>query len=257
MELELAGTVALVTGSSRGIGRAVAAAFMREGAAVVVTGRDAEDLDEARADLSAQAGDDRVLAWRGDLTDAAQIDDCVTATLERFGRLDAVVAAVGGGAGTRGWDVDPDETEAILTANLFAGLQVARATAPHLLEQEGASLTFVASIAGLESLDAPIAYGAAKAGLIAAAKGLARTLAPRVRVNVVAPGNVLAPGGTWERKLRDDGAAVTTLLERDVPLRRLGTPEEIADAVVFLASKRASFVTGACLVVDGGQTRGI
>ena len=257
MDLELTGTVALVTGSSRGIGRAVATAFAREGAAVVVTGRNAEDLDEARADLSAHAGADRVLAWQGDLTDATQIDNCVAATLERFGRLDAVVAAVGGGAGTRGWDVDPGETETLLAANLFAGLQVARATAPHLLQQEGASLTFVGSIAGIESIDAPIAYGAAKAGLIAAAKSLARELAPQVRVNVVAPGNVLAPGGTWERKLREDGKAVAEMLERDVPLRRLGAPEEIADAVVFLASKRASFVTGTCLVVDGGQTRGI
>ena len=114
----------------------------------------------------------------------------------------------------------------------------------------------MASIAGVEALETPLPYAAAKAAVIALAKGLARDLASQaIRVNAIAPGNILAPGGPWEQRLQRDRAAVEAYIAREVPLRRFGTPEEIADAVAFLVSERASFITGTCLVADGGQTR--
>jgi 3-oxoacyl-[acyl-carrier protein] reductase len=122
-----------------------------------------------------------------------------------------------------------------------------------MVKRGSGSVVAVGSIAGLESVPAPITYSAAKAALTAAAQALSRQVAG-VRVNVVAPGNVLFPGGGWERRQSDDPAGVRAYVEAEVPLGRFATPNEIADVVVFVASERASFLTGACLVVDGGQS---
>lgn len=254
MDLELTGKVVLVAGSSRGIGLGVCEAFLREGASVVVTGRDGDAVAAAEAQLAAP---DRVLAWQGDTGEPAEATACLDAVRSRFGCLDALVANVGSGRGTRGWDVAAEEWLTVLQTNLLGSANLVRAAAPLLLEGNGGSVTFTASIAGLESIGAPIPYEAAKAALVHAAKALSRSLAPAVRVNVVAPGNVLFPGGRWDELHAADPAGVDEMLRREVPLGRFGSPAEIADAVVFLSSARASFVTGACLVVDGGQTRGI
>lgn len=251
MDLELRGKVALVAGSTRGIGLAIAEGFLREGASVVVTGRGEESLAAAVEQLG---NADRVLSWCGDAGDPDQIPACLAAACERFGGLDAVVANVGSGRGTRGWDVGADEWASALQTNLVGSVNLARSAAPLLLERKGSSLTVIASIAGIESTGAPVPYEAAKAALIHAAKALSRSLAP-VRVNAVAPGNVLFLGGRWEELLNEDREKVKAMLRSHVPLGRFGAPVEIADAVVFLSSARAAFVTGACLVVDGGQAR--
>jgi 3-oxoacyl-[acyl-carrier protein] reductase len=122
----------------------------------------------------------------------------------------------------------------------------------------GGSIVLVGSIAGMEALPAPAAYIASKAGVIALGKSLSRELAPRgIRVNVVSPGNVLHPGGSWDERMKRDPEATTRYVESEVPLRRFASAKEIAAAVVFLSSDRvAGFITGANLVVDGGQTRG-
>jgi 3-oxoacyl-[acyl-carrier protein] reductase len=122
------------------------------------------------------------------------------------------------------------------------------------LEATGGCLLFISSIAALEAIGAPTDYSVAKAALVALSKQLARKLAPNVRVNSLAPGNVYFPGGSWDEKIQTDPDRVKKLIEATVPMRRFGTTEEIADAAVFLCSARAQFITGACLVVDGGQT---
>lgn len=252
MELELAGTVALVAGSTRGIGLAVARAFHAEGAHVVVTGRDESALASAAGSL----GDERVTAERADMSDPEEARRVVEAALAEHGRLDSAVANVGSGSGPAGWRLSTGDWEAALTANLRPAHVLAEAVLPAMTQAGRGALVFVSSITGVETTGAPLPYGAAKAAVLSYSAGLARQVgADGVRVNCVAPGNVLFPGGSWARKLEEDGERHRETVEREVALRRFGTPEEIADVVVFLCSARASFVTGTCVVADGGQTR--
>ena len=126
-----------------------------------------------------------------------------------------------------------------------------------MLKETKGVLLFVSSIAAIEAFGAPTDYSTAKSAVIALAKNIARKLAPDVRVNVVAPGNVYFKGGSWDDKINKDQARVDELIKNTVPMNRFSTPEEIADSVLFLCSVRASFITGATLVVDGGQTVGV
>ncbi len=256
MDLGLQGKVAFVTGSSRGIGLAIARAFLREGAKVIITGRNADTLQHANAVLVEEANAARVLSVRGDMTDAADIRRALGEGIAVFGGLDVAVANVGSGAGRGGWEVSSEEWQSALHINLVGGMTLAHAALPHLLSRSGSSLIFVSSIAGHEAINAPVPYSAAKAAVQSAAKSLARLVGSHgVRVNAVAPGNVLFPGGEWDRKLGERRGSVEQYIRSEVPLQRFGTLEEIADTVIFLASARASFITGACVVVDGGQTR--
>ncbi len=256
MELGLKDRVAFIAGSSRGIGLAIARAFLREGTRVGISGRNPGSLEEARAWLAAETGPDRVVAVRGDLTREPDLDQALHRVEETFGGLDAVVANVGSGTARAGWDLSPEDWQAAFDLNLLGSMALARKALPRLIDRGGGSITFIASIAGVEALNAPMTYSAAKAALLSGMKSLARLVGPQgVRVNAVAPGNVLFPGGSWERKLAERREFFENYIRTEVPLQRFARPEEIADAVVFLASKRASFITGACLVVDGGQTR--
>ena len=149
-----------------------------------------------------------------------------------------------------------DDWCSVLNTDLLGGMLLSTAAFPHLISGGGGSFTFMSSISGCEASDAPVTYSAAKAGVQSAKKSLARLLGPhRVRVNAVAPGNVVFPGESWERKMTEQRECWEQYIQSEVPLQRFGHPEEIADAVVFLASQRASFISGACLVVDGGQTK--
>ncbi|MGE0865914.1 MAG: SDR family NAD(P)-dependent oxidoreductase [Vicinamibacterales bacterium] len=250
----MAGKTVLIAGASRGIGLAAAHAFRAEGAHVVITARSRASLDAAEGALGEVPGGGTLVSTAADMTDPDAVDRVVADTTERFGGIDIAVANVGSGAGSRGWQAGEQEWLDMLRVNLLGGIAVARAVMPHLATRNGA-LVFVASIAGRETIEAPVSYIAAKASLLAAAKALARNCPPGVRVNAVAPGNVLHPDGVWARKLSQDRAGVERYIDAEVPLRRLGRPEEVADAIVFLASARAAFIHGACLVVDGGQTR--
>jgi 3-oxoacyl-[acyl-carrier protein] reductase len=215
-------------------------------------------LEQAASELRSQFGEDAVHAVAADLAQVADAVRAARAAHERFGAPDCVVLNAGSGRGPRGWDVGREAWQAAIDMNLWPAIHLTEAALPQMVERGSGTLVFIASIVGLEVTGAPVSYTSAKAATVAYAAGLARDLGPRgIRSNSVAPGNVIFDGSGWAEKVEEDPEGWRDYVEREVPVRRFGTPEEIAAAVVFLASDRAGFITGECLVVDGGQTRRI
>jgi 3-oxoacyl-[acyl-carrier protein] reductase len=256
MDLELANKVALVTGASRGIGRAIALALAGEGARVVLCARGAADLDASVRDARARGGGEA--SARGvvaDVTGAPGAAALVEAAVAAHGAIDIVVNNVGGSGARDFAGTDEADLQGILERNLFPALRVSRAALPHLRARGGGVIVLIASIYGRESGGGP-SYNAAKAAEISLAKAMARDLArDGIRVLSVAPGSVLFPGGGWERRRAADPTAIAAFVEREIPFGRFGRPEEIGDVVAFLCSPRASWISGSCIPVDGGQSR--
>lgn len=259
MNLELSEKVVFVAGSSRGIGRSIAEALLFEGARVVITGRDQCALDATCSDLSSRFGAERILPICGDFSVEAFISAGFKATIQQFGHIDHLIANLGSGSGKPGWDQSVEEWHRLFEMNFFAATRLAQQVLPLLLANENkGSIQFVSSIVAVEATPAPLPYSAAKAALNNYAKNLARQLGPHgIRVNTIAPGNILFPGGSWERQLANRKDAVESMLKTEVPMQRFGVPEEIANFAAFLCSPRAGFATGSCFVVDGGQTRSL
>lgn len=198
------------------------------------------------------------MALGGDLSTPEVIRDALGTVRERWGGVDILVANIGNGRGTPGWKTDPEDWARLFEVNLWATQRLVAEILPGMIEARLGCVTLISSITGVESTPAPLPYSAAKAALINYGKNLARQTGPhQVRVNCVAPGNVLFPGGSWERHLAQRHDEVMGMIRAEVPLQRFARPEEIADLVVFLCSDRASFITGSCLVADGGQTRSL
>jgi 3-oxoacyl-[acyl-carrier protein] reductase len=257
MDLALKDKVALVTGASRGIGRAIALALCAEGARVVMCARNAADLDAAVRDARDRAGggESAALAVVADVTTPTGVAAVVDAAIRAYGGLDVVVNNVGGSGARDFTSTDEADLQAVLERNLFPALRVSRAALPHLRARGGGVIVMIASIYGRESGGGP-SYNVAKAAEISLAKAMARDLAKDgIRVVSVAPGSVLFSGGGWERRQQIDPAGIAGFVEREIPFGRFGRPEEIGDVVAFLCSARASWITGACVPVDGGQGR--
>jgi 3-oxoacyl-[acyl-carrier protein] reductase len=256
VDLHLKDKVVLVAGSSRGIGLATVRAFLAEGCRTVITGRDSIALARARASLDSEFSRDLLMACEGDLCDSEVINAVLSSVSDRWGQLDCLVANVGSGRGPIGWDLQESDWHRLFEENLSCCYRLVQQVLPAMTRSRQGSVVIVASIVGLESTRAPLPYSAAKAAIVNYGKNLARQLGPfNVRVNSVAPGNILFPGGSWERHLAERRDEVLGEVEVEVPLQRFGRPEEIADLIVFLSSDRAAFITGSCIVADGGQTR--
>lgn len=256
MDLELAGKRCLVTGSSAGIGFSVATSLLREGAKVMLTARNRGRLIQAVKKLQACYGRDVVFSFAGDLTKADTFSRLGKEIKEKMKGLDVLVCNVGSGKTLSLLKETEQEWIRMLHTNLLGAEKAVRFLLPLLRRGQRPNMVFISSIAGHESSSAPLSYGAAKSGLNLFAKNLSRLLGKEgIRVNVVSPGNILFPGSVWETKRRLEGRAVRHMLAQEVPLGRLGNAEEIGDVVAFVASNRASFMNGAHIVVDGGQTR--
>ena len=256
MDLALTGKVALVTGASRGIGRAIALALAGEGARVVLCARNAGDLDAAVAEARARGGSDgAAVGVTADVTTPDGVAAVVDAAVRAYGGLDVVVNNVGGSGARDFAATDDADLQAVLDRNLFPALRVSRAALPHLRARGGGVIVMIASVYGRESGGGP-SYNVAKAAEISLAKAMARDLArDRIRVLSVAPGSILFPGGGWDRRQKADPEGIAGFVAREIPFGRFGRPEEIGDVVAFLCSPRAGWITGACIPVDGGQSR--
>jgi 3-oxoacyl-[acyl-carrier protein] reductase len=256
MDLGLTNRVALVTGASRGIGRAIALALAGEGARVVMCARGSDALEAAVRDARARGGrDEAAVGIIADVTTTDGVAALVDAAVGRYGAIDIVVNNVGGSGARDFAGTDEDDLKAVLDRNLFPALRVSRAALPHLRAAGGGVIVVIASIYGREAGGGP-SYNAAKAAEISLSKAMARDLAPEgIRVLSVAPGSVLFPGGGWERRQKADPAGIAAFVAREIPFGRFGRPEEIGDVVAFLCSPRAAWITGACIPIDGGQSR--
>lgn len=260
MELGLSGRVALVAGSSRGLGRAVAEALAREGARLVLCARRDGPLQETAGALR-EAWGSEVLARPADVTSESEVKALVDAALERFGRLDILVANAGGPPSTRFLDTDPALWRQGLDLNLLSTILLCRAVVPPMQQNRWGRIVAITSVTVKQPLEGLVLSNVSRLGVVGLAKSLANELAPAgILVNVVCPGftrterliDLAKSIGEREAIPEEE---VTRRWTASIPLGRLGEPEEFGALVAFLCSERASYITGTCIQVDGGFVR--
>jgi 3-oxoacyl-[acyl-carrier protein] reductase len=256
MDLGLTDKIAIVTGSSRGLGLASARALVAEGCRVCLCARGEERLAEAAVEVEASARrPGMVLTVQADMSTLAGVERVIARTVETFGGLDILVNNVGKAGGTDLLETSDAEWQAAIDETLFPAIRASRLAVPLMRQRGGGTIVLIASIWGRES-GGRMTYNAVKAAEISLGKALAQQLAPlNIRVNSVAPGSILFPGGSWHRRQQADPAGSAEFVSRELPFGRFGRADEVGAVVAFLASGRASWVSGACVTVDGCQSR--
>ena len=253
MDLGLNGKIALVTGASRGIGNRIALALAAEGVDLCICARTEEAIKTAAAEIAARGNGVEIVV--ADATQPETAHLLVEKTRERFGGLDILINNVGGSVWTPFVQISDEEWLHVFNLSFFSAVRISRAAMPLMEDRGGGNIINISSIFGRE-IGGPISYNAAKAAMISMTSNLAQeAAAANIRVNTVAPGSIIFPGGSWERRLKEDPDKINAFIEANLPFDRFGKPEEVADVVTFLASERASWVTGACSNVDGGQSK--
>jgi 3-oxoacyl-[acyl-carrier protein] reductase len=256
MDLQLAGKVAIVTGSSRGLGLASASALATEGCAVTLCARTAATLESAARAVAERAGQaGRVLSVVADLSRPEGIATVVDRTVAQFGGVDILVNNLGVARGSDLIATTDAEWQEALDQTLYPAIRASRLVVPHMQRRGGGAIVIVASIFGREA-GGRMAYNAVKAAEISLAKSLAQQLAPsNIRVNSVSPGSILFEGGSWWKRQQEQPQAIAEFVARELPFGRFGRAEEVGDVVAFLCSPRAGWVSGTSVVVDGCQSR--
>ena len=243
----LQGNIALVTGASRGIGRAIAVDLARHGADVALAGRDSAALEETVAACKAARTDVKTLVLTGDVADRAAVEDFVAQTVATLGRVDFAIANAGQSIDSLLLRLKPDVIDKMLSVNLKSAFYLCGAVAKPMMKQRSGSIVLISSIVGLTGNPGQTAYAASKAGLLGLAKSLAKELGSRnIRVNAVAPGLIET---AMTEKMTDEAREY---LLKQTALGRPGKPEDIGGVVTFLCSEAAGYITGQTLVVDGG-----
>lgn len=256
MDLGLTDKVAIVTGSSRGLGLASARALVAEGCRVCLCARGEELLAEAALEVEAAARKPHMVASvQADVSMIDGVQRVIETAVETFGGLDILVNNVGRAGGAELLDTTDAEWQAAFDETLFPAIRASRLAVPHMRQRGGGAIVMIASIYGREA-GGRMTYNAVKAAEISLSKSLAQQLAPlNIRVNSVAPGSILFPGGSWHRRQETDPQGIAEFVRRELPFGRFGRSEEVGATVAFLASPRAGWISGACLPVDGCQGR--
>jgi len=258
MNLDLTDKIAIVTGSSKGLGFATARALVEEGCRVAICARGEARLNEAAGELRRLAGaGDRVLALAADVSTVDGVEAVVRRTVDAFGGLDILVNNVGVAKGAGIADTTDAEWQEAFDQTLFPAVRASRLAVPLMRKRGGGAIVMIASIWGRES-GGRMTYNAVKAAEISLAKAMAQQLAKdNIRVNSVAPGSIRFPGGSWDRRVQDDPEGMSEFVKRELPFGRFGRPEEVGAVVAFLVSPRASWISGASVPVDGCQSRSL
>jgi 3-oxoacyl-[acyl-carrier protein] reductase len=256
MDLGLTDKIAIVTGSSRGLGLASARALVADGCRVCLCARGEERLAEAAVEVEASARrPGMVLTVQADVSTAAGVELVMARTVERFGGVDVLVNNVGKAGGTDILGTTDAEWQSAFDETLFPAIRASRLAVPLMRQRGGGVIILIASIWGRES-GGRMTYNAVKAAEISLGKALAQQLAPmNIRVNSVAPGSILFPGGSWHTRQQADPAGIEEFVRRELPFSRFGRADEVGAVVAFLASSKASWVSGACVTVDGCQSK--
>jgi 3-oxoacyl-[acyl-carrier protein] reductase len=256
MDLGLLDKVAVITGSSRGLGLASARSLAAEGCRVCLSGRTASTLEHARRDVADRAGgDDRAAAVAADVTTPEGVKAVIDGAVAAFGGIDILVNNVGLARGAGITDTSDEEWQEAFDHTLFPAIRASRLAVPHMKHRGGGAIVIIASVYGREA-GGRMTYNAVKAAEISLAKSLAQQLAAfKIRVNSVSPGSILFEGGSWWKRQQENPVAIAEFVKRELPFGRFGTPEEVGDVVAFLASPRASWISGTSVVVDGSQSR--
>lgn len=250
MQLNLNNKNVLITGASRGIGLAIANSFINEGSKVISISRNSLNVEDSKKNI-----EERFWHVKADVTKADDFQIIQESVIRNFnGKIDVLICNVGSGKSVKPGDESLDEWMRSFNINFFSTTNTIELLGKYL--RKDSNIICISSICGLEALGAPLTYSAAKAALNSYVVGASKVFGKKeIRINAVAPGNILFKGSTWEEKLQKNPQGVKEMLEKEVALGELGSVEDVAYTVLFLASERAKFITGSIIVVDGGQVR--
>ena len=248
MELNLKDKKVLISGATGGIASSLINSYLEEGAILYLVGRNIETLNKLK-----KISNERIKLLKYDCTVDVEVKALAADLKKSRVNLDCVISNIGDGVGSQVPLSKKNLWDKSWNINFESALNVARHLTP-ILRGDDANMIMISSIAGINYLGAPTEYSIAKSSLVTLCKNLSHKLAPEIRVNVVAPGNIIFKNGSWDKKLKKDKKSINRIIKDKVPLQRFGKPEEVASLVTFISSKKAQFITGAVLVVDGGQT---